>query len=482
MTTANMIVSLGFTNMAFPNDRLDFSDYNGTHDIDELLVINCTFTHIADSFMQMLPGNIKQRLVFKHIRNPIDLPSTIFHASLAIEVIEIDTRNIHIMDQNIFLLLVSHLITLIIHAPFEHNLDELLQNRYEWKIKQLSAQTNSAKFHLLAASNFSGAAQLQIIILAGCGIEYIENNTFDNLRNLSELSLNDNNIKRLQTSIFSKFIEDDNVRFLNLTNKAVACDCNFYELISVLNWNWLIDANDSYAISAGQCDRLPSSTDNCTRLQIIRMLNICFARLQYESYAYAKFDIHVNEMNRSLIINSGVERKFRVWIQHFISLTEYNLQYGNTALRCPQQKYINDSIKCYTFNSDFEALPMSSFDGIYYFCINYVSKGVKRMWPLHCLSYDSRQRLINNRDRETDFFMILIGSSIGGIVVALVLIKPVSLLILSAAESQLQDNIKSPRTNTLTLNEPQTGHIIDDEFPDYESINEYECIYEMVER
>lgn len=273
---------------------------------------------------------------------------------------------------------------------------------------------------MLAADNFSSFPVIQRIHIIDCGIEVIDADTFGRIgRTLIQLNLEQNNIKKLDATVFNVFFDKSQVpalpKLLNLTANEFVCGCEFYELkyLSLINIG-----RKSYETWRCSADSNALSMEMCPNLQIIRPDRI--HPTHNITYAYPRIDLKLILKNALLLVKMINRDKYRVFIRN------YN-NYDNDPDLCFDRQWVSASINCFQFENMSDAIPIADYlrSDLTTICVIYADM-LKHVWPLHCITiYRSRKLLTPFDVIWLDKFLIviiLILSSIIGVFLGLLIV------------------------------------------------------------
>lgn len=321
-------------------------------------------------------------------------------------------------------------------------------------VRCFSARSNLTNFRVLSPGNFTKIGAVELLDLSDCRIEVIEAHTFDRLLQLGikKLILRDN---RLKSSIDESFIHKVlRSPITELQYTVLECDCAFYTWTAALEWNkhsgrWngmnrtraAIAMNVTCSENALAVVDASSVAMRCgaATIQTIRPDRICMSSSN-ATQNYPRFKLKINKFEHELLVDTVTRQSFRIWISNNMALDEYNQKWNIPPKRCPTKGFIRRSMKCYSFANGNQTLRLP-FDGINQMCVSYLTRGVKKFWPLHCAVYGVRSTDIDSFPPLIDHrlvILILIGCVIGILVIAATAV--VIICDRQRAESQSKDN------------------------------------------
>lgn len=119
----------------------------------------------------------------------------------------------------------------------------------------------------------------------------------------------------------------------------------------------------------------------CPHLQIIHPKNVCIPNLP--SFVHPKFIVKIDANGKRLTIKTGVEDKYRLWLQ---TKSDYEVKIQS---KCPPFNWMQSNVQCIRFTGNVTNLSIDRFviaRNIVQFCVSYVAGLKKKFWPLHCVS------------------------------------------------------------------------------------------------
>lgn len=259
-------------------------------------------------------------------------------------VITIDTR---------FLQAVSKSITVIFLENFICNIGfrDIFGNvKYPKQIMVFIENFNSNKFVVLAPGNFTRLMVMKSLYIINCGIEIILQGTFDEISDsLQEVGLTENRIKQISVSLFKSLFESTSfiewyARGFIVEDNFLNCNC---ELTLIENFNRIHISNRIFpCIAENQTKNIDK---NCPGLQRFKISMFCgeFTR-NFKYFIYNNFNIKLNERENSVVIQTKVNDSFRVLLD---SLGQRQI--------CPNNREINDTIKCIQLTANHLQIPQS---------------------------------------------------------------------------------------------------------------------------
>lgn len=278
---------------------------------------------------------------------------------------------------------------------------------HSWLITNLGIGSNSNKFHVLAADNFTNLRHLENLDLSDCGIRVIEDNAFDPIYGtLQHLILNRNKFTTINYRMFYKWFESspsENIN-INLLENILDCSCDYFELLGIGKWIGYSFKHGRLRVHMDCFYNNESGTNrfSCSALQIIHPRKFCIPDFHVQSYQYPKFTIKFNERLKSIVIKTDSSRKYRLWIHSLISLSEFNAKWGFTNRKCPKTGFIQSSVQCLLLSGPEQHISLPGFHNEANFmqiCVSYVAAETKKIWPLHCITHI--------KDRSDKYFNII---------------------------------------------------------------------------
>lgn len=363
-----------------------------------------------------------------------------------------------------------------------------------WRITAISFHSNSPKFRLISATNFTKLNQLNNIRLQKCGIEIIEWGAFDQIaRQLWTLNLMDNKLKHLQYDLFNYVIEQSSSLILpGLHFNQLVCDCNSHDIESIFIAIFM-STNLRSKFQYFPCDFQPADEQvlvteleflqNCTNLQILRPANVCLNELKFGVYSYPRFRIKLNAINNTIDVRTELPRKYRLWINKLMSFSEYNAKWGYMEQKCPRMGLLQTSVRCFIFVGIEHRIPwrrIFEHMNLTQFCINYVSRGMKKIWPLHCITVNQAVEAVLDEDiAEMLMVLVFVASGLTGIFGSIVLVWLVVWFKGSRADERKNDGGQGGGNQKGEPGDYRVEDHVRMERPDYESLDA--CYYEIID-
>lgn len=392
-------VSLSFLHAQFPTEWMNLTLYRGIQPFEDLQLLNCSFRRIDNSNIFLYPTFNK--LVIQNMN--IDEIEADAFAEFPINSIKFN--NVRILKMRFdFLKRLAHVLEelFIEILPDEYSLNDIFNYLNSWEIQELTVMSKSPKFYRLSSDNFSSLPVLQRLDLSDCGIGIIDSDTFARFSSqFNSLNLRNNQLKTVQHQTFNRLIELHAERLdLYMGCGQFVNNCIYFEFLAILAWNiefsrMLVDIFEMPCNI--NMNAIEPSLRNCSNLQIIHREKFCWA---FDSvHAYPKFFLRIDESKLNLSIHTEQPRKFRLLTFNMKGLGEFNKKWGVAGDKCPKRGFLQQSIRCLLFNANFRQVPLASLypgrgDGmkmeLMNICVNYVSAGAKRMWPLHCIAFTTR--------------------------------------------------------------------------------------------
>lgn len=448
----NRKVSLCFIQAQFPNETFTMSKYIGKYNIDEIMFSNCSFKRLSveSRFWSLSLAEIRRLHISDMNLDSIDLD--VFSLYSHIQELMFSHVNVKHFDGNFLSGKESILERLhFIWLPSEYSLNDIFNSTSTtWIIYYLVIASFSPKFHLISAANFSKLTALEHLDLSDCGIAIIEDDAFRFIiKTLQTIYLQRNRIKQIVSSTFYGLF-DSKMKTILLTVRMdqMKCHCDLAEFKAIANT--IFEHHNmrlGYALIEIGCVEKDDDIDyhrDCAKLQTIT--RFCSTNNFARKFQYPQFDLKWDVSTNSLMIKAYKQRIFRVWIHRMISLTEFNNKWGYTDTRCPKNGYLQTYLSCFLLNATNVTIELDALTGDYKnirVCIIYVWMGPRTMWPLHCIT-------LLNKSIETDVeefvyiaVMLLMSSSLIGLCLSMILIRPVFKQVMKVIDQPQYDNAMS---------------------------------------
>lgn len=284
------------------------------------------------------------------------------------------------------------------YVPKNLYMDIMFGYRSYWNISSLVLRSNSPNFRVLAPSNFSYFPHLQKLDISASGVEFIMPDTFKYVSNtLTELLLMQNRLKSVECILFP-FIEHTSQNkgaFLSLMKNNITCDCAFYQLRNIIDWNLnYIQPKNLYIRISCAADITNVAHNVCHEIQKIKTDKICRIGDGRVYYAYTKFTIRKSVMENQIILNGPPGSKYRLFAFSITNSFGINSQENVLENICLRKGTPEIENKCLLLKNATESIDLDdiALASITTFCINYVSGCPKRFWPLHCVTYNSSSK------------------------------------------------------------------------------------------
>lgn len=246
---------------------------------------------------------------------------------------------------------------------------------------------NQTRSRTLAAANFSGLSVIYALSLPSCGIEIICADTFSYIgETLTNIDLAFNKIKTVNYIIFRTFFTTIsrhigaifNDKRLNIFNNLFDCDCQYYELKSI------VEAENYHIPEGGIYNKLTcnynfmSFQSNCNNLHTIRSAKLCLNTTGNASNSFLKFVLRM--VNGNLYLKTGAQGTF------YLLIFCHDMQPRRG--RCPSRAVKTGLIQCLLLTNATKQVSMEKYlqtSSITSFFITYFSR-THRFWPLHYIT------------------------------------------------------------------------------------------------
>lgn len=164
------------------------------------------------------------------------------------------------------------------------------------------------KFHHLAASNFTNIRNVRYMALVDCGIEVIEDNTFDELADrIQDLNLEQNHIKSINLNMFRKIYESKSLAYMYLDGNALECTCALIE-VELLRFAFIFGPPSNI-----ECIQKHNfSRDMCGLIQKFKISRIKSNVPDDQTAVMLVIDIQMKQHNQSISIRTNFSSTFHV--------------------------------------------------------------------------------------------------------------------------------------------------------------------------
>lgn len=284
------------------------------------------------------------------------------------------------------------------------NIDLLLNDEpaWQWNIEALSLRTHQNQMRTIARSNFTSLNRLAFLDLSKCKIDNILSGAFDHILNTLKTLVLHSNFIEMPVYILHQLIDKMNTSLglhVHLMENEIECNCEVMELCDIVQFNRFETPN---LVVEMPC-RTIENRSHCEPLQVIDGTSRCFPSSTI--HAYSKFSIKMNDNEEQIMITAPGVNKYRVFVQSFNDEGVFHSKWGYAPNRCPRAGFIKRYVKCLSLHHTNETIPLSYFGQIgnmvRIICINYVTAGSKRFWPLHCVPHQ-----INVEDQLQQFVTV----------------------------------------------------------------------------
>lgn len=407
-------VTLSLMDIQFSQKTFELNFYKGKNDINELRFISSAIDCISspDDSNNNLVFYAKLKIIAFFYCTINEITENSFNQG-NLEIVDFVFTNVQInrMDPTFFH---SHWSTLdrlsIIPLPNDLSLNDIFNVKHNspLKIRQLTIVSSSKKFHLLAAKNFSSLSKIEFLDVSKSGVEIIEPNTFDHIKNtLTVLRLEGNNLTNLNYRMFYPLINNaKGFITLNLQNNPTVCSCSFYELQNVFYWMLKsMDLSPDMLFITMRCYKDVTNQIHLSHCPAMQVINLEKFGMNEEVYMYPKFIIKLDQAMEEVIVITDVARSYRLWAHNLMDTNKFNSKWGYTQQKCQLNGYADKNIRCISLSNAVERVPLAVFKDAFgddlemiQVCVNYVSVNPKKMWPLHCITINGLKSGNEERD------------------------------------------------------------------------------------
>lgn len=409
--------------MHYPNARLARNWYKAKKQIFQLIFDTCHIDVIAAGAFDTRAFWSLDTLGFIKC-TPFEYKSAFLVGLQSVRLLAFQDTHINNIDED-FLLPIRETLKIFIAENFSNylNFDSAFGSHKCIRMEELSF-VESAHIRTLSYSNFTGLSTIKVLSLENSAVELIEDGAFDYISvTLEKLNLSGNRLKTLPVGIFKVLFEakchTDYGPRVSLTNNVWSCGC---ELIEVLNMvplyrrDWRRFTELSTVCPAVTKDTIAM---NCASLQVIDYRRFDANNTFYA--AHAKFTLKLDKYRRTVILNSTIPRKIRLWTADH----DTEMQLTGKNPKCPKYDWLMAYSKCIGVSQGSIQTPVHKFVGPHLqfktICINYIATDeILSFWPLNCITYHKF-----NPD-ETDFWffrtvLIAVCCTISGLLTGILL-------------------------------------------------------------
>lgn len=213
----------------------------------------------------------------------------------------------------------------------------------------------------------------------------------------------------------------------------------------------------------------------CIDLQGIHTKSLSIMDTKFAQYIYPTFWLKLNAPAKdTLLVKSGIKRKFRLLIHHMIGFEEYNSKWGYSIQKCPKNGYLQLYLSCFLIDALNVTLPLRQIQkivGMSQICVIYVWTIPKKIWPLNCIIFASQNdKIVYN---SNNILLIAFLSSLMGICFSCILYWPLSKIY----NTQMHLKAKNYDSNKMNILYTINAGEIDNCYENcYENCPEYESI------
>lgn len=241
----------------------------------------------------------------------------------------------------------------------------------------------------------AGLKEVLVLRLEHCGIVSVEPKALYSLTSLETVSLAFNRLKVFDYRFVHLYFERPLIvhAFLlkiYLNDNPFICDCQFYEMKSLLLHKYRVGSNYSL-----ECEHLEAIDEQptCENVQLIHTKPNCLVHVNAREsfYVYTKFNLKQRmEWNeRSVLIKTNAYGHFRV------ILVNYYDKIFMKRHRCTDRYLLKAVSKCYRMPNATHTIPISDFLGQFplLFVGVIYQKANDFVWPLHFIAINGDSAL-----------------------------------------------------------------------------------------
>lgn len=213
------------------------SDWYNGHYFINILIIEAEYLHsiMADAFSGVALRKLL-KLHFYVAKGMVHVCAGALNDIDLLKSIEFNAENVRLPIGLFDPVAISMVLLEFRVWPYDVNINEMFAGEVYRHLELLeirNVRRPQTKFRILAANNFTTFRRLEGLLLINCGIEVIEERTFDAIgRKLKGISLENNRIKSINIGMFRVFVETkSNFAFRIGSNKEkLMCTCHLVEL------------------------------------------------------------------------------------------------------------------------------------------------------------------------------------------------------------------------------------------------------------
>lgn len=274
------------------------------------------------------------------------------------------------------------------YVPPYLNMDTIFSSAATyWKITSLTLKSKHSQMRTVASSNFTYLPHLEVLELSNCQIEVLLERAFDNIKQLYVLNLSENNLKEVPIHSLNRLINSLNIDSkLNIVlwKNTFNCTCTTEEWSSIVEM--ILYEQQIYLQVYMPC-LFSFRRQHCPNLQIIHTKSVCIA--PQATLSYPKIIIKADFDHNELIIKKSNQSIYRLFVQNLMNERTYNSKWG--FAKCHKKGYLEQTLKCLILSNETESISLVNLTtpnvALRIICIHYVSVGLMRVWPLHCISH-----------------------------------------------------------------------------------------------
>lgn len=234
-------MSIDLQNVRFINDEMTAEWYNGNVRLHWLCMRAERLRAIhANAFNQRALREL-QMLVIDIEEGTLTIHDAAFYGMFVLERLGLEVNLTESLPVGLFDSFTMARIISFIGWPRSSSLNEIFGNIILSDLLQLYITDivgTPSKFRVLDASNFTFFPRLTELVFINCGIEVINDHTFDDIgRTLTNINLNENRIEVVALNMFLVFLESHAEVQLSIFGDISTreCECSLIELVVMAN-------------------------------------------------------------------------------------------------------------------------------------------------------------------------------------------------------------------------------------------------------
>lgn len=243
---------------------------------------------------------------------------------------------------------------------------------------------------ILEPKLFKNLPVLRTLMIVACRITTIETGTFDYVAHtLRYITMVSNNLKQLEPNTFFKLCDqcpfpDEFTcnwrRIIWLIHNPLECDCNFYEIQSMILASFHLWQNNFIMQCTNNKTLNLIEKKKCNNLQLIHTRKMCVRIVDWNEHVYPKYNlklIHGDDFSM-ISIKSWASGHARLLL-----LSQIDNDFV-TKQKCSDKKMLQSTIKCWLVHRN-ATIPYENDQSLSRACIIYQIAS-KTAWPLHCIT------------------------------------------------------------------------------------------------